>query len=127
VRPVAVAPDGRYDISGSWDGTLEVWDLSMELKAGLETGHEARTLAGHADSVNAVAVTPDGRYAISGSADHTLKVWDLQTGQEQATVVLEGALWCVAVAPDGVTILVGGAIGNVYCLQYVEGNREAAQ
>jgi len=69
----------------------------------------------------------DGRRAISGFADRTLRVWDLETGQEQATVVLDVALRSVAIAPDGVTILVGDAAGNVYCLEYVEGNREAAQ
>jgi len=35
-------------------------------------------------------------------------------------VALEGALRCVAIAPDGVTILAGDAAGSVYCLRYVE-------
>jgi hypothetical protein len=50
-----------------------------------------------------------------------LQVWDLQTGQELAMVALEGMLLCVAVGPDGVTILAGDGAGNVYCLRYVEG------
>ena len=43
-----------------------------------------------------------------------------------AMAALEGMPICVAVAPDGVTILTGDAAGNVYCLRYVEANRETA-
>jgi len=83
------------------------------------------------DRVRAVVVTPDGRYAISASTDRTLKVWDistelnagLETGRELATVALEGMPNCITVAPDGVTTLAGDGAGNIYCLQYVEGNR----
>jgi len=116
VLAVAVTPDGRYAISASWDRTLKVWDL--------QTGHGVRTLAGHEGIVWAVAVTPDGRTAISASNDRTLKVWELATGRELATVALEGVPHCVTIAPDGVTILAGDGTGNVYCLHYVEGNKE---
>ena len=115
VLAVAMTPDGQYAISASDDGTLKVWEL--------ETGREVRTLAGHKARVRAVAVTPDGRHAISASVDGTLKVWELDTGQEPATVALDGVPQCVTVAPDSVTILAGDTVGNVYCLQYVEGNR----
>jgi WD40 repeat protein len=112
VNAVAVTPDGRRAISASTDRTLKVWDL--------QTGKEERTLTGHKDAVYAVAVTPDGRRAISASREHTLRVWELETGQELAIVILESELVCVALAPDGATILVGDRAGNVYCLCYVE-------
>ena len=70
-----------------------------------------------------MAVAPDGRPAISASQDRTLKVWDLHTGQELAAVALEGVLECVALSPDGATVLAGDRAGNVYCLRYVEGER----
>jgi WD40 repeat protein len=111
-----MTPDGRYAISASRDRTLKVWEL--------ETGREVRTLAGHAAGVRAVAVIPDGRVAISASEDRTLKMWELETGRELATAALEGGLQCITVVPDGVTILAGDGVGNVYCLQYVEGNKE---
>jgi WD40 repeat protein len=112
VMAVAVTPDGRRAISASADKTLKVWDLS--------SGEAERTLAGHSGLVRAVAVTPDGRRAISASADRTLKVWDLSTGKELASIVLDGSLYCLAVATDGLTIVTGDGAGSVYCLRYEE-------
>jgi len=37
-----------------------------------------------------------------------------------AAAALEGATRCLVLSPDGETILVGDAAGNVYCLWYVE-------
>ncbi|RZN36806.1 MAG: WD40 repeat domain-containing protein, partial [Methanosarcinales archaeon] len=94
VDAVAVTPDGRHAISGSWDNTLKVWDI--------ESGEEIQTLTGHTSSVYAVAVTPDGKHAISGSDDNTLKVWDIESGEEIQTLTGHTS-WvrAVAVTPDG--------------------------
>jgi WD40 repeat protein len=118
VNAVAVTPDGRRAISASEDGTLKVWVLSSgdQTKCGLAE----RTLAGHSGWVMAVAVTPDGRRAISASDDGTLKAWDLSTGKELASIVLDGPLYCLAVATDGLTIVTGDGAGSVYCLRYEE-------
>ena len=102
VLSVAVTPDGRRAVSGSYDRTLRVWDISTPLNASLESGAEERVLRGHERTVNAVAVTPDGRRAVSASDDHTLRVWDLQSGAEER--VLRGherTVNAVAVTPDG--------------------------
>ena len=94
VTAVAVTPDGRYAISGSWDKTLRVWDLAR--------GEAVHTLKGHRDLVYAVAVTPDGRHVVSGSADKTLKVWDLVRGEAVHTLRgHEGKVRAVAVTSDG--------------------------
>jgi WD40 repeat protein len=89
-----MTPDGRRAVSGSFDGTLRLWDLS--------NGQTIRTLEGHTNTVWAVTVTPDGRRAVSGSFDGTLRLWDLGTGQTIRT--LEGhtnSVWAVTVTPDG--------------------------
>ena len=91
---MAVTPDGRYVVSGSYDRTLRVWELA--------TGETKRTLQGHTREVRAVAVTPDGRYVVSGSWDKTLRVWDLATGETKRTLQGHtGEVSALAVTSDG--------------------------
>ena len=69
VNSVAITPDGRRAVSGSFDQTVRVWDL--------EAGQCLATLEGHTGTVWGLAVTADGRRAVSGSWDRTVRVWDL--------------------------------------------------
>ena len=78
VTSVAWSADGRL-ASGSWDGTIIVWDL--------ERGRPAQTLEGHAGQVESVAWSADGRLA-SGSRDNSVIIWDLERGRPAQT--LEG-------------------------------------
>ncbi|MFO8041190.1 MAG: WD40 repeat domain-containing protein, partial [Sodalinema sp.] len=87
-----------------------------------ETGTELATLRGHSDLVLAVAIAPDGKRAVSASYDTNLKLWDLATGNVLATFIGEGAMSSCAIAPDGVTVVAGGAGGRVYFLR-LEGLR----
>ena len=109
VNGVAVTPDGRLAISASRDQMLKVWDIKSGQKL-----HEWR---GHTDRVNGVAVTPNGRLAISASEDKTLKVWQLSSGLCLTKCHLNDDLRTCAVAPDGVTIMAGGASGRVHFLR----------
>ena len=112
VTSVAVYDHGKRAVSASNDKTLKVWDL--------ESGRELKSLKGHSDWVRAVAVTPDGKRAVSESDDKTLKVWDLESGAVIAAFTADGAIHCVAVAPDGRTIVAGDALGAVHFLRLEE-------
>jgi hypothetical protein len=94
VHAVAVTPDGRWAISGSYDGTLKLWDL--------ETGIPRTTFRGHGGPVYAVAVIQDGKRVISGSSDQTLRIWERETG---ALYCVLGdhtdKVYAVVVSPDG--------------------------
>ena len=72
VTSVCFSPDGRWLASGSYDGTVRLWDV--------ETGACVRTLQGHGDFVTSVCFSPDGRMVASGSADETVRLWDVETG-----------------------------------------------
>ena len=93
VAAVAVSADGRRAVTGSYYGTVRVWDL--------DTGEPLHTLAGHDGPVHVVAVTADGRRAVTiGGDDETVRVWDLDTGQQQAELNA-GPVAAVAVTADG--------------------------
>ena len=64
---------GRHVISGSYDNTLRLWDVT--------SGQCLRTFEGHTESVLSCHFSPDGRHVISGSSDNTLRLWDVTSGQ----------------------------------------------
>lgn len=101
VSSVAITPDSKYILSGSWDETLKLWDVL--------TGKEVRTFTGHTGWISAVAITPDGHHALSGSYDGTIKFWQLETGQE--IHCFKGhddfAITSLTISPDGRYILSG--------------------
>ncbi|MBD2339581.1 hypothetical protein H6G64_21645 [Calothrix sp. FACHB-156] len=109
VIAVALTPDGKYAISGSRDTTLKVWNW--------QTDELLRTIEGHSGWVNAVALTPDGKYAISASDDNTLKVWNWQTGEVIASLTGDREIRCCTIAPDGVRVVAGDALGRVHFLR----------
>jgi WD40 repeat protein len=100
VWSVCVSADGRYVISGSYDTTVRVWDMSS-----WECVH---VLEGHSDEVTSVNVSADGRYVISGSANKTVRVWDMSSWE--CVHVLEGhsnVVTCVCVSADGRYVISG--------------------
>ena len=97
----AVAPDGTWLASGSYDGTVRIWDVA--------TGQQRATLTGHTGSVNALAVAPDGTWLASGSRHGTVRIWDVATGQQRATLTGHtGSVNTMAVASDGTWLASGG-------------------
>jgi WD40 repeat protein len=108
VYGVAVSPDGKYVVSGSWDKTIRVWDI--------RTGEYVKTLKGHVDFVNSVAIFPDSEHLVSGSEDKTVKIWDIGTGEVLKTLKLpdymKSCVSSVAVSHDGEQITAGSvAVG----------------
>ncbi|CAB9513612.1 WD-40 repeat protein [Seminavis robusta] len=76
IQCCTVYQNGKRALTGSYDNTLKVWNLS--------TGKLLRTLAGHTEWVSCCAVLggDSSKRALSGSHDRSLRVWDLVTGKQ---------------------------------------------
>ncbi|GIL62301.1 hypothetical protein Vafri_16581 [Volvox africanus] len=68
VQDVVISSDGQFCLTGSWDGTLRLWDLN--------TGTTTRRFVGHSKDVLSVAFSADNRQIVSGARDKTIKLWN---------------------------------------------------
>ncbi|MDX2228277.1 MAG: AAA-like domain-containing protein [Leptolyngbyaceae cyanobacterium bins.349] len=106
IRTVAYSPNGKTIASGSWDGTVKLWNV--------QTGKEIRTITGHTDIVTSVMFSPDGKTLASASGDLTIRVWNVQTGEElQRLVGHTDIVTSVDFSPDGKTIASGSGDGTI--------------
>merc|ERR1712127_836421 len=68
VQDVKISSDGLFALSGSWDGTLRLWDIC--------TGRTTRRFVGHSKDVLSVALSVDNRQIVSASRDKSIKLWN---------------------------------------------------
>ncbi len=128
---LAVAPNGGLVATAGHDGLIRLWDP--------RTGRTWAVLHGHQERVLGLAFSPDSGLLASVGADRTVRLWEipanvLETARRAvntftflqpilrpatlyaaATVsdAHEGEVTCVAIAPDGRTVLTGGLDGTV--------------
>ena len=65
--------DGRTLVSGSNDGSVQLWDVQI--------GGIVKTFHGHTGSACSVSISLDYTISASGSSDNTIHLWNTQTGK----------------------------------------------
>jgi guanine nucleotide-binding protein subunit beta-2-like 1 protein len=68
VSDIVLSSDGQFALSGSWDGTLRLWEIA--------TGKTTKQFKGHKQDVLSVSFSADNRQIVSGSRDRSIKLWN---------------------------------------------------
>ena len=128
--------DPNILVSGSFDKTLKIWDLSRAACLSTVRGHSKDNtecicefhrwgeiknhrvecpVSGHLLTVSCLAFKPDDpNILVTGSYDSTLKIWDLSKPAYLSTVKNVGSMvWSLAFSPCGKTMAVGCSNGKV--------------
>ncbi|KAH7910788.1 quinon protein alcohol dehydrogenase-like superfamily [Hygrophoropsis aurantiaca] len=95
VRSVAYLKGGKWVTSGSYDGTIWIWNVENGRREGQSMVHES--------SADSIAISPDEKKMVSGGSATTL--WDLESrAVVWKTKEVNGSV--VAFSPDGQLIAV---------------------
>ena len=126
VTSILFSADDRFALSGSYDGTLRLWELA--------TGRCLRIFEGHEDHVNSVCLNADSRLALSGGDDGTLKLWEVASGRCARTFEgHKGAVNSVSLSADGRFAVSGSSdrtvklweVSTGRCIRTLEAHRDA--
>jgi WD40 repeat protein len=106
VPAAAFAPDGKTLATGSFDGTVKLWDCG--------TARERKTFRLPQGSVNAVAFSPDGKTLAAGTGAFRVPgevvLWDVGSGAVQRILRGHpGQVSGLAFAPDGKILATSGS------------------
>ncbi|OAX35388.1 hypothetical protein K503DRAFT_773522, partial [Rhizopogon vinicolor AM-OR11-026] len=101
ITAVAVFPDGRWMVTGSYDKTLRLWDL--------KDGVVLKKMEGHSYIVETVAVSRDGRMIASGDVNGELIAWHGETCKSltQAIKVHSDVIITLDFSSDGTMLATG--------------------
>ena len=73
VTTVAFSPDGSIALSGSWDGSLRLWDIKRT--------NELRAFNAHTRRVTSAVFGHGGQKVLSGGDDQLARLWDFSRAE----------------------------------------------
>uniref|UniRef100_A0A3P9N8F4 Small ribosomal subunit protein RACK1 n=1 Tax=Poecilia reticulata TaxID=8081 RepID=A0A3P9N8F4_POERE len=117
VSDVVISSDGQFALSGAWDGTLRLWDLTTISFFILQD-------EGHTEWVSCVRFSPNSSNPIIVSCgwDKMVKVWNLANCKLKTNHIGHtGYLNTVTVSPDGSLCASGGKDGQAMLWDLNEG------
>jgi len=127
IRAVAISPDGKTLVSGSYDKSIKLWALRL--------GKPLHNLTRHSHRVTCVAISPNGQILASGSFDKTIKLWSLSTGKLLNTLVSRAdRVRDIGFSPNGQILISSGdweiklwAVRTGKLLRILAGNSDSAR
>ncbi len=104
VLTLAFSPDERTLASGSYDGSIKLWEVASG--ALLWSGW-------HTKGIICLAFAPDGGLLASGGYEATIRLWDAKLGTPLQEVPHPGAVLALAWSPDGDLLASGDVAGTL--------------
>ena len=74
ISAIAFSPDQKLLITGSWDSTAAIWELT--------SGRQIHRLVSHTRTVRVATFSPDVTLVATGGDDKTVRVWETRSGRE---------------------------------------------
>src|SRR5262249_16708170 len=100
VKCLTFAPDDRYVVAGTADGTVMPWNPRTDAEPFRSQVHGA--------AVTSVAFIPGGKRLATAASDRSLKIWDPASWLELVTLHLDDATRSMRFSPDGRRLLLAG-------------------
>jgi WD40 repeat protein len=103
VWAVSFTPDGKTILTGSENGTAQLWDAATSKQISKQIGDPLTDSNG----VFAVALSPDGKTVLTRGTQNTARLWDAASGKRIWNRQLEGDIRKASFSPDGSQVLIG--------------------
>lgn len=124
LKALAMSPDGKTLASAGEDMVVQLWDVA--------SAKPTAKFADHKDWILCLAFSQDGKQLASGAFDGTVCLWDVAGAKKLASLpappnplpkTLPDPIPAQALAfsPDGKTLLLGGADGNIQLINLADG------
>jgi WD40 repeat protein/transcriptional regulator with XRE-family HTH domain len=104
VWALSFRPDGNALATGSWDGTVKLWDV--DTGALLWSGR-------HGSFINSIAFSPDGEILASSGTDSAVRFWNFKSDRPITTLEHSDPVTFVIWNPAGDLLAIGDNKGNI--------------